>query len=218
MARRRPSRLVGPAFAAGLCGALWPFAVMAQTDGPAVITPPAETAAPPILTLNQDRLYRDSAFGRAALARAEAEAADLSAENRRLEAALEAEERALTDRRAALSPEDFAPLAAAFDQKVEEIRAAQDAKSRAITRQLDDDRKRFFETALPVLGELLNDTGAVAILADSAIILSLSSLDITDEAIARIDLVLTAPDPAPPAPAPDAPVAPDAPGEPAPAP
>jgi Skp family chaperone for outer membrane proteins len=179
------------AVAAVLCVAagMSPCAAAAQ-DAPAPDAPPAVTVPSPIVTLDQERFFKDSAYGKAALARAEAEAAALSAENRKLEAALEAEERELTTRRATLKPEEFAPLSSAFDAKVEEIRAAQDAKSRAITRHLEETRQRYFESAVPVLAELLRDTGAVAILADNAIILSLSALDVTDEAVARMDLAL----------------------------
>lgn len=177
--------------AAVLCVAagITPCAAAAQ-DAPAPDVPPAVTVPSPIVTLDQERFFKDSAYGKAALARAEAEAAALSAENRKLEAALEAEERELTTRRATLKPEEFAPLSSAFDAKVEEIRAAQDAKSRAITRHLEETRQRYFESAVPVLAELLRDTGAVAILADNAIILSLSALDVTDEAVARMDRAL----------------------------
>lgn len=166
----------------------------------------------PLVTLDQDRFFKDSLYGKAALARAEADASALSAENRKLEAALEAEEKDLTERRAALKPEAFAPLAAAFDAKVEAIRTAQEAKSRSITRRLEDERHAFFEAAVPVLGDLLRDTGAVAILADNAIILSLSAVDMTDEAVARIDKVLTDLPPDPPGDVPSAPAEPDAPG------
>lgn len=160
---------------------------------------PAEGAAPevpvgarPVLTLNQDRLFKESAFGKAVLARVEDDGRALSLENRRIEDALEKEERDLTERRATMKPADFAIVTSAFDTKVEEIRAAQDGKSRAISRRLEADRQRFFEAATPVLGEILSESGAVAILADSAIIISLTYLDVTPEAISRMDQVLPA--------------------------
>ncbi len=205
--RSRPSSEMGPlarrasarlARARRICGsvllamiAALPLQVAAQESvAPTPDEAPAATLPSPIVTLDQERFFRSSAYGKAALARAEAEAAALSAENRKIEAALEAEERDLTTRRANLKPEEFTPLANAFDTKVEEIRAAQDAKSRAVTRHLEETRQKFFESAVPVLADLLRDTGAVAILADNAIILSLSSLDITDEAVARMDIAL----------------------------
>ncbi len=162
----------------------------------------ADAALPPILILDQDRLFQQSAWGKAAIANAEAESAALAGENRKIEQALEKEERDLTERRAGMSPADFATVSSAFDAKVEGIRSAQDAKSRAITEKLEADRQQFFQIATPILGALLEETGAVAIIADSAVILSRTSIDATDLAIVRVDLAL----PAPPVPVPPAPV------------
>ena len=167
--------------------------------------PQVDTARPapaPVLTLDQDRLFRESAWGRAVLARAETDGQDLATENRRIEEALEKEERDLTERRATMDPAAFAALASAFDVKVEEIRTAQEGKSRSISRRLEEDRQKFFEAVTPVLGELLSESGAAAILADTAIVMSLTSLDITSAAIARIDQRLPPPPVTEPAPTP----------------
>lgn len=163
----------------------------AAVPGAVLADQPPHAAA--FVTLNQERLFKESAWGRAALARAETDGKALASENRRIEEALEKEERELTDRRATLKPTEFAAVASAFDTKVEEIRAAQEGKSRSIQRSLEDDRQQFFEVVTPIMGELLAESGATAILADTAIIMSLSSIDITATAIARIDQRLPAP-------------------------
>jgi Skp family chaperone for outer membrane proteins len=155
------------------------------------VTPPP-VAAGIILTLDQDRLFAESAFGRASLAR-EAEAARLlGAENTRIEDELAAEEQNLTTRRGTLPAAEFAALATAFDEKVVRIRAEQDAKVRDLTRAGGEDRKAFLRAVVPVLGELMGEKGAVAILDKSTVILALSALDVTEEAIGRVDAVLKA--------------------------
>ncbi|NPD17543.1 OmpH family outer membrane protein [Xinfangfangia sp. D13-10-4-6] len=146
-----------------------------------------------ILTLNQTELFENSAWGAAAIRKAEAAAADLSAENRSIEAALETEERELTVRRSSMTAADFTALARAFDLRVEEIRQAQDAKSRAINRRLDEDRKAFIDQAVPLLVELLDEYGAVAILSDEALVLARSSADVTPRAIELMDQRMPAP-------------------------
>lgn len=143
-----------------------------------------------VVTLDRDRLFEDSLMGRAVLARIERESNDLIAENRRLEAALEEEERGLTERRATLSPADFQTLAREFDTRVEELRVAQEAKSRALTRSGDLQQQQFFSAAVPVLAGLMQDLGAVAIIDRSAVILSFDRIDITAQAIARLDAEL----------------------------
>lgn len=149
--------------------------------------PPLST---PILSLDQERLFAQTMYGKAAISSLQADTDALILENRRIDAALEAEERALTTRRGTLTPAEFRPLAEAFDQKVEEIRTAQAAKSRALTRRKDEDRQRFFEAATPILGALMLDRGAYAIVDKRAVLLGFEAIDLTASAIARIDEVL----------------------------
>ncbi|MFN4129299.1 MAG: OmpH family outer membrane protein [Paracoccaceae bacterium] len=140
-----------------------------------------------VVTLDRASLFEDSLMGEAILARIEAASNDLVAENRRLESALEAEERYLTERRATLPAEEFRELAREFDTRVEELRIAQEVKSRSLTRLRDSEQQRFFEAAVPVLAELMQDLGAVAIIDRSAVILSFDRIDITAQAIARLN-------------------------------
>lgn len=144
----------------------------------------------PVLIVDRNRLLSETLFGKAVEAQFDAESKALIAENLRLEQALEQEERDLTDRRAGLPAEEFQALAAEFDRKTEEIRTAQDAKSRAITARRDEQRQRFLQAAIPVLGDLMREAGAVAIFDKDLVILSLRGADVTDQAIARIDAVL----------------------------
>ncbi|MFN3641913.1 MAG: OmpH family outer membrane protein [Gemmobacter sp.] len=144
----------------------------------------------PILTLNEERLFAASAFGQRVLGEIAAAEAALAAENRALEEELVAEERALTERRATTASDAFRALADAFDTRVQTVRRTQEAKARDLARRREAERQRFFEAALPVLGQLARDAGAVAILTDQAIVLSFDRIDITDAAIARLDAVL----------------------------
>ncbi|BAQ69239.1 outer membrane chaperone Skp [Rhodovulum sulfidophilum] len=157
----------------------------------------------PILTLDQDRLFEDSKAGQAVDEQLEAATAALAAENRRIEAELVAEERALTERRATLPPDQFRPLAEAFDHKVETIRATQDRKARELGQQREEKRQDFFRKALPLLAGIVRERGAVAVLARDAVVLSAGQVDITDEAIKLLDeRVVFTPDDGP---SPDAP-------------
>ncbi len=144
----------------------------------------------PILTIDQDRLYTGSAFGKRAREAIAAESAALAAENRRIEAELMAEEEALTEQRPELPADEFRVLADAFDEKVQRIRAEQDAKSRALSRRDDSERQRFFSQIVGVLGALIRERGAVAIIERRSIFIAIEAIDITDEAIARIDATL----------------------------
>jgi Skp family chaperone for outer membrane proteins len=148
---------------------------------------------PPVLTIDAERLLAESAFGQGIAAEVEEAARRLAEENRRIEAELLAEERALTDRRAILSPDEFRPLAEAFDEKVQVLRAGQDAKQRALSEIGEEGRQRFFREAVPVLSEIVRERGALVLLDRRDVFLSADAIDITEEAIARIDAQLPAP-------------------------
>ncbi|MFY0691363.1 MAG: OmpH family outer membrane protein [Paracoccaceae bacterium] len=167
-----------------------------------------DTLTTPVLTLNQDRLYASSLFGQRVLQAIEADSVRLAAENRRIEIDLVEEERRLTQERAGMDPLDFRALALDFDERVNSIRRAQDGKRDALQQKAEAERARFFELAFPILLELVEETGAIAILNNSAVIFSVRQIDITDRAIERINAALgdaaPAPDPGPnPTPRPD---------------
>lgn len=141
----------------------------------------------PVLVVESERLYRDSAFGQRVADDIAARNAELASENRQIEADLEAEELELTERRETLAPEEFRDLADAFDRKVREIRRTQEAKARAIARQQEESRAEFLTTAAPILEALMRDAGAAVMLERRSVFLSLNAIDITDDALERID-------------------------------
>ena len=143
-----------------------------------------------ILTVESDRLFSESAFGERVAAEIEAEQSVLLAENRKIEAELTAEEKRLTEMRKDMAPADFRAIADAFDQRVQEIRIAQDAKVRAIGELGDKERSLFIRAAQPVLVELMRETGAGIILERRSVFISVDAIDITDKAIGRLDLAI----------------------------
>jgi len=146
----------------------------------------------PLLTLDQERLFTDSLFGRRVAAELNAASDELARQNRLIEADLTSEERALTEERARLPQDEFRALADAFDEKVVGYRRAQDRKARAFQRRDEAERQAFLRAALPVLADLVAELGAVAILDDRAVLFAAQSIDVTDRAIARIDAAIGA--------------------------
>ncbi|QUJ77578.1 OmpH family outer membrane protein [Sulfitobacter albidus] len=150
-----------------------------------------------ILTIDSERLFLESDFGQRVAAEIEARGNELATENRQIETELAREEQELTEQRAALSAEEFRPLADAFDARVQETRQTQAAKSRALGDQLEREREVFLAAAGPVLRDLMTDAGARVILERRTVFLSTDSSDVTAAAIARINAVLGATTPAP---------------------
>ncbi|WP_422824806.1 OmpH family outer membrane protein [Thalassococcus sp. BH17M4-6] len=146
----------------------------------------------PILTIESERLFADSAFGRRVAREIEAEREAITAENDRIAEELTAEEQSLTDRRASLPADDFQDLANAFDEKVQRLRREQDEKARAISTRTDEARRSFLANAQPVIEAIMRETGAALIIERRAVFISADVIDITDAAIARIDAAIGA--------------------------
>lgn len=141
----------------------------------------------PILTIDQERLLAETQAGTAAFEQLEVAAQELSAENQRIEAELTQRERELTDQRPELSPEEFRDLADAFDARVQQIRAEQDEKARALNRARDEARAAFFQEAAETISDIVREKGAVIVLDRRDVFLSADRIDITDEAIERLN-------------------------------
>ena len=143
-----------------------------------------------ILTIATERMFAGSAFGQRIAREIEAQSAILAAENRRIEAELTSEELALTERRPEMEAVAFRELADAFDVKVQQNRATQEAKARALNQIGDAARVKFLQAARPILEALMREAGAGVILERANVFLSANATDITDLAIARIDAAI----------------------------
>ena len=140
-----------------------------------------------ILTVAPETLYTQSDFGQRITREIEAESAEIAAENRRIEAELTAEERELTELRDSLAPADFRARAEAFDEKVQRLRREQDEKVRAVGTRNEEARRALLTAAQPVLLQLMVESGAVAVLDRRVVLLSVDSVDITEQAILRVN-------------------------------
>lgn len=143
-----------------------------------------------VLTIDTERLFNDSAFGRRIAEELRAATDALGAENRGIEAQLTAEEQDLTERRPGMEPEAFRAEADAFDARVQTIRSEQDAKERALQDRVTEGRDTFLAAAAPVLGEIMQGAGASVILDRRSVFLALGAVDVTDAAIAAIDAAI----------------------------
>jgi Skp family chaperone for outer membrane proteins len=144
---------------------------------------------PPILTIDQDRLFAETRAGESLNAELEEKAAVLAEQNSRIESELIERERALTDQRASLPPDEFRALADEFDTDVQRIRAEQDEKARQITRERETARQQFVGDAAGIISGIVRERGALVVLDRRDVFLSADRIDITDEAIERINAV-----------------------------
>lgn len=185
---RRLGRLL-PVLVLGL--SLGPAPLLAQ-QAPTAPAAAAEATLPtsPVLTIDSERLFSGSRFGQVLASKLEAEAAAIAAENRELEAKLADEERSLTQRRATMDPDAFRALAEAFDEKVTRIRKEREERAVNFGQSSDAARQQFLSAAEPVLKDIMREAGAAVMLEQHSVFLSREVVDITDEAVARIDATL----------------------------
>lgn len=144
----------------------------------------------PILVIDFERVFAQSAFGQRLETLMESEGQAIASENRRIESELIEEERRLTDQRPTMPPAEFRILADAFDEKVQRLRAEQDAKGRALAARQDEARRRFLSLAEPAIEQLMRETGAVMILERRAVFVAADAVDATDRAIVLLDEVV----------------------------
>lgn len=157
---------------------------------------PAQVQQSQVLLLDPQRLYVESAYGLSLRQALEDDRKALEAENRRLSDNLRAEELRLTELRKTMSPQDFAAAALEFDAKVEAARQAQDEKTRKADERLAQQYTVFLRQTRPIVAQMMVERGGTIILDGSTgVFMNLSAIDITDQAIERIDAALLAKQP-----------------------
>ncbi len=139
------------------------------------------------LFINQERILTDSAAGQALLKEEEAATQQLRAEAREIDQAFEAEERRLNDLRRDMDNDEFRKIADDFDAQVIAAREEQDRRSNALAQELERNRRQFYSSVAPILVEVMERFGALAIFDEKSVLLADQSLNITDAVIAEID-------------------------------
>ncbi|MEN8841490.1 MAG: OmpH family outer membrane protein [Octadecabacter sp.] len=161
-----------------------------QSVAPNVFEIPSDRGAPTFLTVDIEQMFTQSQFGQRIVQSYAQGREALATENGRIAQALREEELALTAQRSEMDVDVFRAEAVAFDEKAQAIRRAQDAKERDLEQTLSFGRDQFLSVTRPILGELMVERGAFALLDRRSVLLSLGSIDVTVEAIARIDAAI----------------------------
>lgn len=140
-----------------------------------------------VLVIDIERLLAETVYGKRLQSEIETARDQLIARNDRIAAELEAEERALTEKRASTPPATFRDMADDFDSKVTELRRESDQLSRELERRRELAPIQFMRVVQPVLSEVLQEADAVVLMDVRSVLLRADVADVTDLAIARID-------------------------------
>lgn len=144
----------------------------------------------PVLIVDLDRLYVESAFGQRVEAEYAAAGEVLEADSQATQAELEAEERMLAEQRPDMEMDAFREAAEAFDLKVEGIRAEYDARETAVQAARSEAIDDFRSRVRPLLGQIMIDNRSLVMLEAEDAYLFVTAIDITDQAIRLSDQVL----------------------------
>ena len=155
--------------------------------GQVAVAQDASRPLPPILLVDPRVVMEQSRTGQDLMELNRTERAAAQAEADALSASFEAEEQILAARRALLTREAFAELAADFDRRVRLARAEQDLRGQELLDRTAARERAFFEALTPIYREIVNEVGAAAILDLRNVILANSRLDVSQEVIRRLD-------------------------------
>lgn len=147
----------------------------------------------PVATINQERLFAESKYGKQFNQKFKNDANILSEDNRLIEKELTDEEIALTEKRKVLPNDEFRKLAGIFNEKVETIRRDQTQKQKDLNTAGVQVQRVFFSQVQPIIIQLMQERGIQYILNEKSIFMSTNSGDITDSVIKRIDQALEIP-------------------------
>lgn len=147
----------------------------------------AQTVVSPVLTVDLDKLFAQSGYGKQVSARFDTAMQELRDENQRIVTALSQEEQDLTAERDTLDHDVFRAKADAFDAKVQQTRSERDTRQAEIEANRNRARSAFLDQAFPVLEEIARERSAAVVMDSRAVLLKADFVDITDEAIRRLD-------------------------------
>lgn len=140
-----------------------------------------------LLTVDQDLLFVRSAWGLRATAVTDAELDKIAADNDRLAAQLSDEEAQLTQQRATLDPAEFRRRAEAFDVRATQVRRERAQLVQDLNAWAEADRAAFYRAALPIMGDMMQERGAVAVLDRRTVFVALDAIDMTDDLVTMLD-------------------------------
>lgn len=103
------------------------------------------------------------------------------------EKALRASEQDLQQQRATLDPEDYQQRLRAFRDRVADVQKSVQERRRALDQAFTTAMKRVRDELVSVIAEIANERGAQVVLFKEHIVIAEKSLDISDEALRRLN-------------------------------
>lgn len=165
------------------------LAALAFVSLAAVTTAPAVSAATPavIVIVNTQQIFAQSKVGQSIRSQLQEQAKKLQDEDKKGEAGVQAEAKALSDQRSLLSAEDFKKKVQALEQKEGERQNKMRAKGEALQLGVNKARQEVEAAIRPIFADVMKKNGATLLLDQSVVLAGGVDLDITDEVLKQLD-------------------------------
>lgn len=152
---------------------------------------PAVAAADSILLIDRQRVLSDSDPARRLRAAEQQRRVTLRQELDVIQDALEAEEAEISALRGQVDAAAFEARVQAFDVHVREARSRSQASGEALQAEFERARQQLVTASGPVLGAMLASHGADVVLDVRSVLIARPGLDVTEEAIGRLNAATT---------------------------
>lgn len=166
------------------------FGVVALALALAPASGRAQPVAGGVVAMNLEQVFSETMLGKRMRGDHAAAVARMETCNDNLRTLLEAEEARLAELRGDTPADEFRGLADAFDAEVRRIRTARARSAEALERSWGEAHVAFLRAVQGVLGRILTERGGAVLLDNRALLLATNEVDITSEAILRIDEAL----------------------------
>jgi Skp family chaperone for outer membrane proteins len=152
-------------------------------------TAPAAFAATPavILIVNTQQIFAQSKVGVSIRTQLQDQAKKLQAEDKKGQAAVQAEAKALSDQRSLLSPEDFKKKVQALEEKENDRQNKMRAKGEALQLGVNKARQDVEAAIRPIFADVMKKNGATLLLDQSVVLAGGVDLDVTDDVLKQLD-------------------------------
>lgn len=174
-----------------LLALIWALIVATAAGAQEEPTPPDAEPALSVLVVNTERILRESEAGRSIGDQADALRTALRSELDIRLATLRAEERELAELREELERDLFDERAAAFEEKVRALRRDQQDDGARLQRALSAAHGALKEQLSPIMFAIMAERRAVVVIEAKDAPFYATSVDVTAEAIKRLDAAVS---------------------------
>ena len=174
----------------GLALALAPVQAALAQQQPQVEPQPNAPAASQYLVVDLNRILREAAAVQALQEQVGAAREAFQAEIRQREESLRQRDQELARERPQLTPEEYEARRSQLAQELTQLQSDVQERRRQLDQAMNEGMRQVQAVLLPILPQLTEERGASMLISKTSIVLVRPELEITDQALSRLDETL----------------------------